>query len=866
MKQHPLTTGMRLRAAAILVCLMAGLGGAVWGAENSTRRLGVFIGSNNGGAYRSLLRYAVSDARAVSRVFTEMGGVRGADNILLVEPDVRGLEQAIDQVHGLIREARQTAKRTELVFYYSGHSDEQGLLLGRERYAYQDLRERINRIPSDMRIVILDSCASGAFTRAKGGAKTQPFLMDSSVSVEGYAFLTSSSAAESSQESDRIEGSYFTHNLVAGLRGAADTVGDGQVTLNEVYRFAYAETLAVTETSLYGAQHPSYDMQVSGSGDVVLTNVRENSASLLIEAPVSGRLSIRDGQDHLIAEISKINGKSLELGLETGAYRIVLQQGDSFYRASLFLLPNAQTRLATRDFVLIAASPATARGDPEEAEPELQEEEEAWEFDFDFGFESGSGSDGPLVHDPVSLQFGPGLPPRSDSVRVSTNLLIGLGPQVYGLHGLGIGLASAAVEHEAHGIVAAGLVSVAGGSMHGIAAAGLVNAGGSMFGIRAAGLVNAGEGEMRGAQAASLANVTGGNTYGIQAAGLANVGVKDVYGISAAGLANVAGRDMYGVQASALANVVGGDLYGVGAAGLVNLAGRDMYGVQASALGNVNGGDSGGIQAAGLFNAAGGTLYGIQTAALFNAAGVLDGIQAAGLFNVAGKTNWYDHKRLYNAVGDLFRWQFAGVFNAAGDEFYGIQAAPVNISGRNSKSGLHLQAGIVNISQNERVIPLGLVNVVKNGILHPAFYYDAYRMFNVSFRSGSKYMYSLFSAASDRRSLEGGGGLLALRAGLGFELLFSRFFLDIDLAAGVLFASEEVRHAEKTYTKTIQARASLGFSLFKHLGIFAGVSYDCFDRQNPHSPLPDASGASPLASPDNERLLHTLAFFAGLQF
>ena len=126
-----------------------------------------------------------------------------------------------------------------------------------------------------MRIVILDSCSSGAFTRAKGGIKTQPFLIDGSLSAQGYAFLTSSSANEASQESDNIEGSYFTHSLLAGLRGAADTVGDGRVTLNEAYRYAYTETMARTETSLYGAQHPSYDMQVSGTGDVVLTDLSE---------------------------------------------------------------------------------------------------------------------------------------------------------------------------------------------------------------------------------------------------------------------------------------------------------------------------------------------------------------------------------------------------------------------------------------------------------------------------------------------------------------------------------------------------------------------------------------------------------------
>jgi uncharacterized caspase-like protein len=196
--------------------------GNLWAQEqagSATRRLGLFIGSNNGGRDRVTLRYAVTDAKAVSRVFGDMGGIAPADNILLVEPGVAEINRRLDAMSRDLASSRRNSQRTELVFYFSGHSDEEGLLLNRQRYSYRDLRERINRMDTDMRIVILDSCSSGAITRAKGGVKTPPFLFDSSVSVEGYAFLTSSSADEASQESDSIGSSYFTHSLVAGLRG-----------------------------------------------------------------------------------------------------------------------------------------------------------------------------------------------------------------------------------------------------------------------------------------------------------------------------------------------------------------------------------------------------------------------------------------------------------------------------------------------------------------------------------------------------------------------------------------------------------------------------------------------------------------------
>ena len=42
--------------------------------------------------------------------------------------------------------------RTEVVLYYSGHADEQGLLIGADRYSYRTLRDRLDQIPADVRI------------------------------------------------------------------------------------------------------------------------------------------------------------------------------------------------------------------------------------------------------------------------------------------------------------------------------------------------------------------------------------------------------------------------------------------------------------------------------------------------------------------------------------------------------------------------------------------------------------------------------------------------------------------------------------------------------------------------------------------
>src|SRR5512143_2911950 len=132
----------------------------------------IVAGANYGGVERTKLQYAVSDAERFARVFIDLGGVAPLNEIVLREPRLRDLLQALDQVSARIvagKRAGNGGGRTELLVYYSGHADEKGLLLGDDRYSYGSLRERLDRIPADVRIAVLDACASGAFIRIKGG-------------------------------------------------------------------------------------------------------------------------------------------------------------------------------------------------------------------------------------------------------------------------------------------------------------------------------------------------------------------------------------------------------------------------------------------------------------------------------------------------------------------------------------------------------------------------------------------------------------------------------------------------------------------------------------------------------------------------
>ena len=193
----------------------------------------VAVSANNGGSGRPMLRYAESDARSFAKVLKEMGGVLPRNVILVQEPSVDALQKEFSKLDSKILKDKSVSGRDEVLVYYSGHADEKGLRLGEETYAWKDLRNRIDALSADVKIAVIDACGSGAITRVKGGKAVPAFMVDQSSDMKGYAFITSSTQDESSQESDKLKGSFFTHSLVSGLRGAGDLSSDGKVTLSE---------------------------------------------------------------------------------------------------------------------------------------------------------------------------------------------------------------------------------------------------------------------------------------------------------------------------------------------------------------------------------------------------------------------------------------------------------------------------------------------------------------------------------------------------------------------------------------------------------------------------------------------------------
>ncbi|WP_304608697.1 caspase family protein [Hyalangium versicolor] len=570
------------RVFVLSMLLMAGVATAETPA--SVRRLALLVGVNDGGPGRERLRYAVTDAQAFAKVLSELGGVSPADRVLLLDTGRTGLMDGFAKVKAMAESARASgASRVEVLLYYSGHSDDEGLLIQGERVDYGELRRSLMGLPADVRIAVLDSCASGAFARRKGGASRPAFLVDAGSQVKGQAILTSSSEDESSQESDRLGGSFFTHHLVSGLRGAADVTRDGRVTLNEAYQFAFHETLARTERTQRGAQHPAYDIELAGTGDLVMTDLRATSAGLVLSEGLEGRFFVRDEAGVLVVELMKLPGRATELGLAPGNYKVRRELDGMVSEADFSLAEGKRTPLVVADFTSVLREATVSRGGPElhSAVPLVSAPA---------GEVAAAGPGRVLV--PVNVGFLPGMSlnaVKSGGAPVENRAAFGVmndGTALVG--GLAMGLVSNMYEEEVRGVSMAFAVNTAGGSVRGSQASLALNvAGENVDGLQMTAGVNIAGGDVRVGQLGVGLNVAGGRVSGTQLSAGVNVAAKDVKGVQGAAGVNVAGAALRGVQASAGMNWAGGAVTGVQAAAGFNRA-ESVRGVQFAVL-NVSG-------------------------------------------------------------------------------------------------------------------------------------------------------------------------------------------------------------------------------------------------------------------------------------
>ncbi|HEY3500209.1 MAG TPA: caspase family protein [Polyangiaceae bacterium] len=197
----------------------------------------------------------VPDAETQARI---PGAARAA-----VAPTLAALERTVERVNEAMLQDRAAGREPVLVFFFSGHGVRQtngaaalalfdGTLTRDWLYAKVLSRLRARHVH-----LIIDACHAAAVVRSRDLDATLEPLTPAEVATyvaqstldrfPHVGAILASSASAQSFEWDVYRGGVFAHELLSGLRGAADVNADGRIEYSELAAFFSAANLHVDD-------------------------------------------------------------------------------------------------------------------------------------------------------------------------------------------------------------------------------------------------------------------------------------------------------------------------------------------------------------------------------------------------------------------------------------------------------------------------------------------------------------------------------------------------------------------------------------------------------------------------------------------
>ncbi|MCB9759256.1 MAG: caspase family protein [Alphaproteobacteria bacterium] len=343
------------------LALLSALSGV---AEAGVQRFAMLVANNEGALSGEELVFAEDDARKMEAVLVTNGGY-DRDHVRVLTGDRRAdVLQEFGDLRHEIEVAQAHGDQTIFLFYYSGHADDDGLQLGRTRLEYEELERMLDNSGAEVRLAFLDACSSGQMTRRKGGTLAPSFVFDVSerLNTSGSVIITSSSGDEASQESDVIGGSVFTYYLVGGMSGLADDNRDDKVTLSEAYNYVYNATVSETADSRLGTQHPTFEWDLAGEGDVVLTDLDPARSGLRFPATMTGTYAVFDKDRKMFVGEVTAGGGDRRLAVRPGVYLIQVRYPTHLSVAELRVGADAEVDVSGATFEAVDYRDDVAKG------------------------------------------------------------------------------------------------------------------------------------------------------------------------------------------------------------------------------------------------------------------------------------------------------------------------------------------------------------------------------------------------------------------------------------------------------------------------------------------------------------------------
>lgn len=268
-----------------------------------------------------------------------------------------------------------------------------------------------------------------------------------------------------------------------------------------------------------------------------------------------------------------------------------------------------------------------------------------------------------------------------------------------------------------------------------------------------------------------------------------------VNGLEIGGLFNLNKKDVRYLQGAGLFNITGGSVTGLQIGGLQNTVLKNVQGLQAAGINNYVKGNVGGSQIAGVANIGGGTMKGFQ---------------AAGVFNYQNR--------------DIGGIQIGGVGNVGGGQVRGIQAGGVFNYAKKLKG---LQIGLINIADTSDGYSIGLINIVLKGYHKLSFSTNEVVSGNVSFKTGSRKLYSILQAGMNLNKKD--DKLYTFGYGLGTELGLAKW-----LSINPELSSQYVYLGTWDHLNLLnRANLQLNIKFGKRFSIFGGPSFSAYYSKQP---------------------------------
>jgi len=323
---------------------------AATAASAAPRRIAVVVGANQGALGRSDLRYSYRDAQDVADALVQVGEFAPQDVHVLQDPAPETVLATLD--HELAR-LRTLHGESMLLFYYSGHADGGALYPAGKALSFADLRTRLESDAATIRVGIIDACSGGAWTGAKGLHPAPPFAVHVplELSGEGSVLIASSSGVETAHESGDLLGSYFTHHLVAALRGAADRRGDGVVTVTDAFAYAKERTIRDSAAVSMQPQHPSFFMNLRGRADLALARVDTSPTVVDLEETEGPLQLIHLSTGVVVLEVPE-GRRALKLSVPPGRYLLRREGPQGNYAREVSVEAGKSVRVREEDLQL----------------------------------------------------------------------------------------------------------------------------------------------------------------------------------------------------------------------------------------------------------------------------------------------------------------------------------------------------------------------------------------------------------------------------------------------------------------------------------------------------------------------------------